>query len=490
MDGASQGDVHREDVDGVPVYWAAGAPRFTGALMFRVGVADESVLNRGITHFVEHLVLFGLGPRQSYECNGFVDGNRVVFHATGSPEEVASFFAHVCAAIGSLPVKRADAEARVLRTEASQREPGVFERLMWYRFGARHHGLVTIREHALDAPDPGALQAWATERFTRENAAAWFSGPIPPGLRFDALPGGRRVTCPEPFTLPEIATPAVLFEQPGGLAISFLADRDTWIGIPWQIAVRRLQERLRHREGLAYQFLFEYHPVSGKTAHSTLWAGCLDEHARAVMTGLIDVLHDLTEKGPTVEEIREVRQDYVKYSALPEATPQHLDSATVNDLYGRPHQTWQDQLLELDEMTPESCAAAARAAMATAILTLPPACEAAPKSFRRYPAWSRAPVQGRRFRSTSQKYPWSPKRIELIVGKDGLSLVTPQGNAVTVLYESCAGAVCHPDGALYVVGNDGFNLWVRPGEWQHGEQARQAILDAVPPGQLLSISAR
>lgn len=489
MDDASQSDIHREDVDGVPVFWAVGPPRFMGALLFRVGVADESVLSRGITHFVEHLVLFGLGPRQPYQYNGFVDGNRVVFHATGSPEEVASFFAHICATIGSLPVKRADAEARVLRTEASQREPGVSDRLVWYRFGARHHGLVTIREHAIDVPDPGALQAWATERFTRENAVAWFSGPIPPGLGFEALPSGRRIVCPEPSTLPEITTPAVLIDRPGALAISFLSDRDTWIWIPWQIAVRRLQERLRHREGLAYQFLLEYHPVSGKTAHSTLWAGCLNEHSRTVMAGLIDALHDLAEKGPTAEELRDLRQDYTKLSALPETMLRHLDAATVNELYGRRQQSWRDELLELDEMTPESCAAAVRAAMTTAILALPPACEAVPPPFQWYPAWSKAPVQGRRFRSMSQKYPWSSKGGELVVGKDGLSLVTPQGNVVTVLYESCAGAVCHPDGGLNVIGEDGFTIWVRPGEWQRGEQARQMVLDAVPPGQLLRILA-
>src|SRR5258706_11360274 len=47
--------MHREIREGVPVRWAQGAGDLTGALMFRVGFADETLILRGITHLVEHL---------------------------------------------------------------------------------------------------------------------------------------------------------------------------------------------------------------------------------------------------------------------------------------------------------------------------------------------------------------------------------------------------------------------------------------------------
>src|SRR5207249_4448622 len=104
---------------------------------------------------------------------------------------------------------------------AAGRQSGPVEALRWYRFGSAGHGLPMLREYALEAPDMAAVRGWAAERFTADNASAWFSGPIPAGISFAALPRGRRIPCPEPAPVPGLKTPAFLQGKPGGIAVSF-----------------------------------------------------------------------------------------------------------------------------------------------------------------------------------------------------------------------------------------------------------------------------
>jgi hypothetical protein len=439
---------------------------------------------------VEHLALHVLGAKQPYDFNGFVDGNRAVFHATGTPDEVASFMTRVCAAIADLPDDRLEAESRILRTEASSRSFGLVDRLKWYRFGARGHGLVTMREFALEAPNAATVQAWAAAHFTAENATAWFSGPIPAPLGFEALPHGRRIPCPEPIPIAGLRTPAFLNELSGAVAISFVTDREAWISIPWQIAAERLHERLRFREGVTYSAQFEFHPIAADRGHSTIIVSCLDEHAVAVQDGLLQVLDELAQKGPSVEELQGVRRNFLRGWSEPESVPAHLDTAALNELVGYPVRALRDYAEELDRSTPDSCAAAVRAAVESAILLLPPGCPLGRDSFRPYPLWSSMMASGRRFQAASRRFPWSRKAPELVVGSDGVSIVTPEGQAVTVLYNACAGAVSHSDGALQVIGDDGFIVWIKPTEWRGGDRARDSVLRTVPSGRLLVIPAR
>jgi hypothetical protein len=112
--------VERTAVDGVPVLWANGPEPYVGALVFRVGLADETLATLGLSHLVEHLALHA-GGRRRFDANGFVDETRTVFWAAGTREEVCGFLADVAAGIGSLPLERLDTERRVLLTEAQAR---------------------------------------------------------------------------------------------------------------------------------------------------------------------------------------------------------------------------------------------------------------------------------------------------------------------------------------------------------------------------------
>jgi hypothetical protein len=108
--------VQRIEIDGVPVFSAPGPERVTAALMFGIGIRDESYATLGITHLIEHLVMGSL-PKSSLQSNGMTTVDSTHFHATGRPEAVAAFVEGVCAALDDFPLDRIEAEIGVLQAE-------------------------------------------------------------------------------------------------------------------------------------------------------------------------------------------------------------------------------------------------------------------------------------------------------------------------------------------------------------------------------------
>lgn len=95
-------------------------------------------------------------------------------------------------------------------------------------------------------------------------------------------------------------------------------------------------------------------------------------------------------------------------------------------------------------------------------------------------------VDGRMFRSAQSCFPWSAGP-RLVVGDDGVSVIPPRQPAITVLFRSCAAALSLPTGAVQIIGEDGFSIDVQPGHWRGGNAAVRALIDAIPPEQLVRI---
>src|SRR5258708_13380915 len=132
--------LHRDEVGGVPVFWTQVDGPLTVALTFRVGWVDEPLATRGITHIVEHLAMAELGQPE-YQCNAFVDLNRVTFHASGSEDQVGDFLSRVTTTLCRLPIVRLDAERRVLRSEEASRDYGSLALHLSLRYAPRSSGL-------------------------------------------------------------------------------------------------------------------------------------------------------------------------------------------------------------------------------------------------------------------------------------------------------------------------------------------------------------
>ena len=125
--------------------------------------ADETPLEGGLSHSVEHLA-FGPVGQPRFDCNAFVDGNRTSFHATGTDEEVAGFLSTVTTAIDELPLERLDREIAVLKREGA-RDDSIVAAHRHVRYGMWGHGLVGEPEFGLGLLSPERIQAWADAMF-------------------------------------------------------------------------------------------------------------------------------------------------------------------------------------------------------------------------------------------------------------------------------------------------------------------------------------
>lgn len=479
--------IERLEIDGIPTFAARTAPRYTGMLIFRTGRADEMLRNSGITHLVEHLAMFQFGPHQPFMANAMVGGLCTSFWATGRPDEVAGFLRNVATALHDLPLGRIQDESRVLRTEEAGHAGGPPTTLLWFRYGATGHGLAALPEIGLGALDRAMVRDWAAERFTAGNAALWFTGPPPEGLSL-GLPPGPRIPPPQLAPVSGVPYPAWAPGGPGVIGVSFVRPRRDWLSIPLTIAAVRLSEQLRFRRGLTYDMAIGYEPITTDTSHAALWTQSLPEHGATVRDTVVEVLESLARDGATDEDLARVRNDMRRAREDPDAVANEGMIQAINELLGFPNHSAAEHLAEIDRLDGREVARRMTAALESALFLVPQDCPLAAQTYRPYPAWSASAVPGRSFRPAAARFPWS-KGIRLVVGREGVSLVNPAQQAITVYYANCAAAVSHPTGALEIFGEDGFRVAVEPKYWRGGVDAVLALLAALPPGRLVPAPA-
>jgi hypothetical protein len=154
------------EVDGVPALLTPTTGPPAAGLVFRVGLADETLARRGVTHLAAHLALRAAGIAD-HHYHGVTGAEHTSFHLEGSAEDVVAFLAGVCAGLRSLPADRLAAEKNVLRAEATDRAAGVTDPMPLWRHGARDHGLPSYPEWGLPALTADDVTAWVAHYFTR-----------------------------------------------------------------------------------------------------------------------------------------------------------------------------------------------------------------------------------------------------------------------------------------------------------------------------------
>ena len=268
-----------------------------------------------------------------------------------------------------------------------------------------------------------------------------------------------------------------------------LSERDDWLNLSLRIAAVRIHHQLRFRDGLTYSISMDYQPISATRAHHAVWTASLPEHGAAVQRGFVEALEEMARTGPTPEEFDEARRDMTRSHADPDWATGYLDRAAHNELIGYAARGPEDSERELESMTAERCAATMTAALQTSLLMIPEG-GVHPEGWHGYPAFSSTALRGRRYRATAQRYPWSKKMPELIVSDEGVSWVSPSGNTVTVSYADCAVAAVYPSGDIHLIGEDGFVVWIRAGEWRNGDRAAVSVRNALPDDRTVVLPAR
>jgi predicted Zn-dependent peptidase len=449
-------------------------------LMFRVGRTDERLPWSGITHLVEHLALFQLGPTQRYEFNGAVTSNRTMFYATGTPAEIVGFLTLVTTALGNLPLDRVETEKSVLLAEASSRSMSAGDFMFSLRFGTRGNGLHRYREFGLLHVPPAWISGWAAQYFNRDNAVLWLSGPPPSDLNL-VLPAGQRVleAAVQPLAL---SLPAYAQAPVGGAGVSMVALRSTPLLMATNIAAARLLKRLRFDKGIAYSVLGGYFPMDGAQAHVSLWTDAQPGQTSAVLNDTVQTMYGMSSAGPNPDELAAEIDTMARNFEREDAAFGWLDRTAVRMLNGEPVQRPADLLADMQTVTP----AAARDAMAQALKTaiyLGPEDVKTPPGINTYVPTFVEAVQGQALQHAQGRLWRHPPT--LIVTADGVTLSINPAEKITVRYESCEAVLQYRDHGICLVGFDGSSLPVNPSEWPQGIVAIQQILKYIPANRLV-----
>ena len=473
-------EVNVTAINGVPVVWAETPGAMRATLMFRVGRADERLPWSGITHLVEHLALFQLGPTQRYEFNGAVTSNRTVFYATGTPAEIVTFLALVTTALGNLPFDRLETEKTVLLAEASSRSMSAGDFMFSLRFGTRGNGLHRYREFGLHHVPPAWISGWAARYFNRDNAVLWLSGP-PPGDLSLILPAGQRMleSAVQPLAL---SLPAYAQAPVGGAGVSMVAPRSTPLAMATNIAAARLLKRLRFEKGIAYSVLGGYFPMDREQAHVSLWTDAQPGQAATVLNDTVQSMYGMSTTGPAAEELATEVDAMARNFDREDAALAWLDRTAVRMLNGEPAQRPADLLSDMQTVTPASARDAMAQALKTAIYLGPEDVNTPPGINSYVPTLVQA-VQGQGIRHVHGRVWRHPPT--LIVTSDGVTLSINPSERITVRYDSCEAALRYHDHGICLVGFDGSSLPINPSEWPQGIVAIQRILEFIPADRLV-----
>jgi zinc protease len=476
-------------IDGVRVCWVddLGPPR--ALLQFRVGVADEPFVARGVSHLVEHLTLAPFAGTHQL-CNGYVDLGRTAFVTQGDPDHVVDFLDQVCRRLHDLPVERLDRERRILRTEGQQRQSGVMEELLVTRFGARTYGLAAHREWGLDHLDGDDISQWAAARFVAGNAVCWLSFPPPDGLRFDLPPGPWR-PLPVPTVVDRELPVAHRWGSVGGF--SWLSSRSPLAAMAEMALVRHLEARLRHEAGATYSVVSHVDDVGpGQSMHAVL-VDVADRAHQVVADSIHEVVHELARDGHTASDADAWRHTARQAALSPGASVGVLDAVARRMLFGEPLISGSRWIHEAGRVTPEEVAGEIERGIGSGIFVIPHGANP-PEPL---PLLRRRPgerIEGRSWRSTQGGTP-APAPATLTVGEQGVS-IEAGAEVSTARWDGTVAVLRWSDGGRVLVGEDGDELAVLPDRWDGGGTAVEEIdrwvddLPAVDVGRRLSPPSR
>lgn len=460
----------RGEIDGVPVFWAPAPGAFRVALQFRVGIADETLGTRGITHLVEHLALFAASTRP-FDANGFVDLDRCAFYASGERAEVLDWLVRCAAALADPPLERLAVERRILRSEEAGRPgAGVQSRLLVQRLGWAGFGLAPSAELGLRWLGEDEVAAWARERFCRGNAGLWMTGPPPDELELPLLDGPRRPLPPvEP--LAAVDGRRLVLEGSGGIALSGLARRGSAVSVGTSVAAERLYQRLRVELGMVYDPYALREEIGREHTHVVMGAGCPDERAKEVAQIVWEVASALGEGGVTDAELQRYRDRFDRFGDEPEAVQAVLDDAVTRHLEGRSERPMTEVQRELEALGPGDVADAMAAALESALLLLP-AGAGGLDGFAPLEARPLEPTGGSVYAGLPE---WGMQDWELRVGATAVTVVEAGSEPTTMRFEHVALAEEAPLGTLMLLAHDGTALRLCFPAYRDGDAARREV---------------
>jgi hypothetical protein len=256
--------------------------------------------------------------------------------------------------------------------------------------------------------------------------------------------------------------------------MSLVAPRSSELLLGERILHRRLLERLRFSEGVSYSPTSTYVSLDRDSAHVLVATDALPAAAQAASDGLVAVVDDLASGGISEDELNMTIEAIERQLEVPASVIAELDSAAVDELIGRPHLNRHQLRDSFRSATLAGVGQALAAARSSAILCVPRGVNVPPDKFHPYPVFSSSAVSGRRFT------PVGGNAGSLVLGEEGISVVTVSGSAVTVHFADCAAVLWWLDGTVHLVNKEGMTIKFVPAQWFGAGEIDAAIRAKVP----------
>ncbi|MGW1029171.1 insulinase family protein [Streptomyces sp. NPDC002577] len=470
--------IHSTEVDGIPTLFAYSAGPMRAGLVFRVGVADETLSRAGITHLVEHLALHRQGLAD-YHFNGATTAAFTHFHVEGAEHEIVAYLDGVCTSLADLPMERLETEKEILRTEESRRDPGL---LPLWRYGAQGYGLPSYPEWGVRQLRPEDVRHWAEAWFTRDNAVLWVAGErLPAGLTLKLPAGVRR---PMPAVTSALSeSPAYFSDGTGGVLLDCVTADTTAARLYSGVLERELSRALRQEGGYSYTAATSYESRRDGFAIVTAFADALPAKQDAVLGGFVDVLAGLQAGRIEQADLEAVRTRRDGALTAPDGAVRRLPGAAEDLLAHRTLRGTDELRAELWAVTPAHLHAVALEAAGTALMQVPSGHRADWAGYAAAPTSSAHTVAGKQFPSVRKD------GSALVVGDEGVSLTTGK-QTITVLYRACAAELSWPDGGRQLVGTDGLAVHVEPALYGIDAHTMATIDAAVHPSATVWLPPR
>ncbi|WP_139173420.1 insulinase family protein [Geodermatophilus telluris] len=479
--------MQRTRIDGVPVFTAGGRQRTTAALVFGVGLRDETFATIEVTHLVEHLAMAAL-PRTHLRCNAVTDVDSTAFFATGRPEAVGAFLEGVCRALADLPTGRLAAEAGVLQAEGCGTGSSTVSALWAARYGLTGPGLTVSAGPGPEHLDEETVRAHAARWFVRGNAAVWCHGPLPEGLRLP-LPAGPRPVRHVPVPRPQDGPVWTRTDAPGvGLLLATAAPGDAALAVGVGVLEERVRERARHASGLSYAVDSLTLDLAADRREVAVVVDARTGRDGEVADLLWRTFAQLCADGPTPEEVAHAVAGLEAEHDDEDAAGTELADAAYCAAVGLPFRAAADTLAAWRAVTPAAVTAALRGTEPTAVLAVPDTASwDGPAGVPRRPLCGTLPElpAGTVFRPRLLRRLLDPAaRVALVVSDDGLAHTDADGDVHGIPWARVEAVVPTEDGrGVSVVGRDLCGVRVHPD--LYGRRAVAAVTGRVPAAVVL-----
>lgn len=464
----------RTEIGGLPAYVLPADVPARGALLFRVGRADESLPTAGITDLARRMAVgFAEAP---LPLRASVGASVTSFGFDTREANLYDVFAELGERLRLPDVNRLDEARDLVRDELEGRDIDEVAHIIQARFGPRGQGLTTFDPYGLDRVTPDELRAWHARFFTAENAALWVVGNIADDIDFDLVEGGERRPLAEAKALPH-PYPAWVASSNSKVALSFQTLESPALEVALTVLEDRIDDAMRERAALVHTTKVRVDPLDGATSHVALLADVVATRASEAVTTLVTVVNRLADSRPELREIEHARDAVLANMGTLDWQQAQTRRAAMLELLGYAPPPIESQRERTAAVEVAPVHEVYRSAVESTIYHLPNGLEMPAESCSKLPRWSRVAVEGAEFEPAVRRR----EGQKLILSGAGVTITEGGSRHLTSLIKSCAGLFKWADGGRELVDATGVRVRIDPAEWIDGDAAVETI-DSLVPG--------